>query len=374
MKRKFSIFLKKVYRSIVFWTFGFYKLVFKLLVNKKLYDSNETYYPELVSKSKFSIIFDRIKYIIKWRNIDEYYFLYGFDIKNFRDKSQFLDYKHFMQRRDYLNRTMLSNDYSFTGIMRDKFYFAVFMEKFGFNVPKSFGLINNGYIYVLKTNTNEHLSKIIEYDGDYICKPLDGIGGIGIFLLEIKKGKIIKDKEEISIEELKNLVANNRFFIQDRIPEQHPLMDSLYSKSINTLRITTARSLKTGKIEIMGCMLLMGARGALVSNWHYGGVIIDINPDGSLNKFGFSLYEKKITSHPETGVVFETFKVPLFEEAIKQSIKCHEIFYGIHSVGWDLAVLPNKVVFLEANDNWGMAAHQMVGGGLTEKFNKYYFK
>ena len=71
-------------------------------------------------------------------------------------------------------------------------------------------------------------------------------------------------------------------------------MSRLYPNAINTVRITTVRDLNTGNIELMGCMLLMGARGAVVSNWHYGGVIINIEENGYLNKYGYSLYEKKI--------------------------------------------------------------------------------
>lgn len=362
----------KFLKSIFWGLYLFPKLVAKLIFNKKYFNSSQTYFPERKLKSKLIILLEQVIHIIRWGTIEEYYFLYGFDVKGLRKKSDYLDYRYFMRRRDYLNNNL--NDYSYTGVLRDKFYFAVFMEKLGFNIPKTLGLINKQKLFLLKQSITIPIEEIVKYAGDYICKPLDGIGGIGIFLLKVKEGVLYKDNQEISTDDLHTFIGENRFLVQERIQEQHPAMASLYPKSINTLRITTARSLKTGKIEIMGCMLLMGARGALVSNWHYGGVIIDVKDDGSLDKFGFSLYEKKITQHPETGVVFETFKVPHFNEAVKESIRCHEMFYGVHSVGWDIAILPDQIQFIEGNDNWGMAAHQMVAGGLASKFKEYYYE
>jgi hypothetical protein len=209
--------------------------------------------------------------------------------------------------------------------------------------------------------------------GKYICKPLDGIGGIGIFLIEkLQSGELLVDGVKASYKDLQAKFSNARYFVQERIDKQHEKMSALYPKSINTLRITTVRDRKDNEIKLMGSMLLMGAGGSIVSNWHYGGVIINVKNDGSLDKYGFSLKKKKILSHPDTGVVFESFKVPYYDEAVKESIRCHKMFYGVHSVGWDFAILPDGVMFIEGNDNWGMAAHQMVSGGLKDKFDKYF--
>lgn len=264
--------------------------------------------------------------------------------------------------------------YSYTGIMRDKFYFAIFMETLGFRVPKTFGMSENGEIYRFDNKTNVQLESLVPNDIHLICKPIDGWCGEGIFGLKIEGNEMSCDGEKVSMENLKSKFSNGKYFLQEYIDVQHPDMNRLYSKSINTLRITTVRDVNTGKIELMGCMMLMGARNAIVSNWHYGGVIIKIEDSGYLSKYGYSFYEKRITKHPDTGVEFESFKVPYFKEAIEEAKRCHEMFYGIHSVGWDFAIAPDGPIFIEANDNWGMAAHQMVDEGLVPKFNKYFVK
>lgn len=343
------------------------------LFNYKSQYYGETYFPDLPHKSNFQIFKDQFKHILKYNCFEEYYYLYGLDIKDLRNVDDYLDYPLFMQRRDYLNTHPWKLNYSYIGILRDKFYFSLFMEKWGFPIPKSFGLIKEDKLYLSELQKDVPLEQIVNYDCNLIGKPLDGIGGIGIFLLEIALGKIYYNKKEISLEELKLVLGKKRFFLQDQIMDQHPSIRSLYPKAINTLRITTVRNLHSGEINIMGRMFLMGARDAIVSNWHYGGIIINVDPQGTFDKYGFSLYEKRITKHPETGVFFEGFKVPFFEQALKAAIKCHEMFYGVHSIGWDFAILPEGFVFIEGNDDWGMAAHQMVDKGYVQLFKENYY-
>ncbi len=336
----------------------------------------KTYYPEMKQKSGMAIILDNIVHYFKYKHFDmDYYFLYGLDIKDFRDEKDYLDYGTYMQRRDWLNNhPSKTEQYSFTGVLQDKFYFSIFMESLGFRVPKTYGLVDIDKVFLFQEKRYISIDEMFSEKHNLIAKPLDGSGGIGIFSFSTSTDRFTINGENAKVEDLKKEFAKGKFFVQDLITEQHEDMAKLYPQAINTVRVTTVRDLNTGNIEIMGCMLLMGARGAVVSNWHYGGVIINIEDNGYLNKYGFSLYEKKITKHPETGVVFETFKVPFFEECVAEAKRCHELFYGIHSIGWDFAILPDGICFIEGNDNWGMAAHQMVGGGLAAKFNKYYFK
>lgn len=366
-------YLKRIIRWIYWIGYGFPLQVYSLLGNKQLYTA-DSYYPELERKPKFSILIDQIRHIWKFHIPEEYYFLYGLDIKNFRNKNEFLDYGLLMRQRDYLNTHAFGyENYSYTGILRDKFYFSAFMEQFGFEVPRTYGLIDNGRLYSSDKKGIIPLEAILGWDCDLVVKPLNGIGGVGIFRLKVTGGNLYLNGEQSTLEEFSKLTCSERFLLQERIREQHPLMDSLYRKSINTLRITTVRDFKTNTIHVLGCMLLMGARDAMVSNWHYGGVIINVDLQGNLDKYGYSLYEKKITSHPETKIVFEDFKVPLFDKALNQAIEAHKMFYGLHSIGWDFAILKDKVVFIEGNDDWGMAAHQMVSGGIVPFFDKYFY-
>ena len=332
-----------------------------------------SYYPEKTSKSPLRIKLEQLKHICKYGRFEEYYYLYGLDVKDFRDPNDYLDYGVYMKRRDYLNSHPWGQDFSYVGILRDKFYFSLFMERMGFEVPKSFGLIFNKQLFLSAASCVVDIKNIVDSDADLIGKPLNGIGGIGIFSLRIKDGTIYYNDEKKTLAEFLSIVDNGYYFLQDRIVIQHPEVEKLYPKSINTLRITTVRNLQTGKIKVLGCMFLMGARNSHVSNWHYGGVIINVDENGFFDDYGYSLYEKRILQHPDTGVVFKSFKVPFFKEAVQKALACHSMFYGVHSIGWDFAILPDKILFIEGNDDWGMAAHQMVDRGLQKFFSENFY-
>ena len=86
--------------------------------------------------------------------------------------------------------------------------------------------------------------------------------------------------------------------------------------------------------------------------------------DGFFNlKFG-----GKIDRHPDSGVIFDGYTVPLYHEALQLCLKAHSYFYGIHSIGWDIAISENGPVIIEGNDNWGIAMFQILYGGLKKRF------
>ena len=89
-----------------FWFCSFPRQFVRLLRNKKLYDIKESYYPELEHKSKCQIFCDQFKHLLKYHHIESNYFLYGFDVKNFRRMEDYLDYGRYVSRRDYLNNPL----------------------------------------------------------------------------------------------------------------------------------------------------------------------------------------------------------------------------------------------------------------------------
>lgn len=120
---------------------------------------------------------------------------------------------------------------------------------------------------------------------------------------------------------------------------------------------------------------MLGAHGTDCSNWHFGGVSINIRKDGTLDKCGYCKIDKKITYHPDSGVVFEDYKIPYFEEAVKLAKRATECFYGFCSIGWDVAITTDGPTIIEGNDDWGIVAHQMVENrGWKKNWEQYHGK
>jgi hypothetical protein len=82
--------------------------------------------------------------------------------------------------------------------------------------------------------------------------------------------------------------------------------------------------------------------------------------------------DKRVLKHPDSGVVFEGYKIPYYEEAVALAKRCMDSFYGLKSVGWDVAITTDGPVIIEGNDDWGLAAHQMVENqGWADRYFKY---
>jgi len=74
-----------------------------------------------------------------------------------------------------------------------------------------------------------------------------------------------------------------------------------------------------------------------------------------------------ITSHPNTGFVFEGFRVPHYTTAVRMAKELHGLLYGVHSIGWDVAISPEGPVFIEGNSQWSIEGFQAPHGGLKAK-------
>lgn len=94
--------------------------------------------------------------------------------------------------------------------------------------------------------------------------------------------------------------------------DQHPAIDDIYDKSVNTLRILTFIENET--IDIVSCFIRIGAGGSVVDNGSSGGLFVGIEQDtGMLKRTGYRDMKfggGEFDRHPDTGFKFEGFKVP----------------------------------------------------------------
>ena len=66
----------------------------------------------------------------------------------------------------------------------------------------------------------------------------------------------------------------------------------------------------------------------------------------------------KSDHHPDSGVYFSGFKIPMYKEAVELVVKAHKALYGIHSIGWDVAFTIDGPILIEGNDNWAISLMQ----------------
>lgn len=328
-------------------------------------------------KSKIRLLYENLLWAFKYKEVCSYYFLYGLDLKGKKLKD-YVAYTEFRVLRNILNfrqRENLKTKYIFNylSLTRDKFIFGQFAKSLDMPHPQTIALVLNGQISYIDNNASiryEDLSSLVGENMDAFCKECTGEGGKGAFPLKIENGKFFVGDHEECYELIKKRFANTPYIIQQKI-RNHPVINNIYPNSINTVRLTTV--IRDGDICFYDAYLRTGANGSVVDNACFGGVVIGITKDGYLTDWGIRepgksehLLVKRV--HPDTGRPFAGVKLPYYEEMIKLAKRFHSYYYGIPSMGWDIAVTENGPVFLEAGEDWEIQLTQIFGGGRRKDF------
>lgn len=314
---------------------------------------SRSYWPDAPRKSKPRVLAELLWWLVRHREINHFYYLFGLDRKDTR-RDDMMSYRSFRNRRNRLNLQVAGAPYNYVCVLRDKFLFSQFLGSLGIPTPRTLALFDGATVTWLETKQKVPLQRVTEsvssrYDG--FCKPTNGTHGNGAFPLCIENGRISTNGVELSNDQLTTMISG-RFLFQERI-EQHPAMSALHPASVNTVRIISF--LRDGKPVVFCASARMGTGGRAVDNWSTGGLTIGVDAQtGELQPEAFFKpgYGGRIAQHPDTGVVFKGLRVPHFREAAQFVLHLHEYLPQIHSVGWDIAISTRGPVVLEGNDDW----------------------
>lgn len=314
-----------------------------------------SYYTEYKRKNTFRRVLDNFYWLFKYHEPNKFYNLYGLDVKDRGQLNDYQDYFHFRVERDKLNHAKSANSQII--LLRDKRLFSKYMEACGFTVPRVFTNSLNGALYDADMNRvdDSYLSNKV----DYFVKEANG--ECASFVLHIRDFQdYLAHKDEI--------IKRNCIF-QDRVI-QCEYMNKINPFSVNTLRIVTVN--KKGAPYVMVAELRIGtSKTGPVDNAAAGGVMVGINEDGTLKKYGFMKpgYGGRCTAHPDSNIIFADVQIPNWDAIVKLVCAAHKQYYNIHSIGWDIALSEDGPIFIEGNDNWEISGVQSCNGGLKKEWN-----
>ncbi|MCX5752635.1 MAG: hypothetical protein NTW97_03180 [Candidatus Krumholzibacteria bacterium] len=328
-----------------------------------------SYYPDLPAKSKARVWFELIGWLFRHGEVNVFYYSYGFDVGSV-DQSAYMPYNEFKALRNRLNDSARIGKHatSYLVLLRDKYMFSLFLSSLGFPTPKVLGFCMGDQIEWLDTHTTEGIDSLMKRPGlKVFCKTILGESAEGAFPLRVEGDTLLLDGAPVTLSDLTQRLRGG-FIIQEFI-EQHPRTAELYPSCLNTLRINTIR--KGNDIVLFAACMKMGANESTRDNWASGGLlgVVDRETGRLTREFKYRPGCGGIAvKHPQSGIVFEGFEIPYFKEAVRMAIELHSFLYGIHSIGWDVAITKNGPLIIEGNDNWVIAAHQGVEGGLKARF------
>lgn len=316
---------------------------------------SESYYPELKRKNVVLRLIENIFWALKYHRANTFYTLYGLDVVGSKGEA-FIDEKGLWKGLNKLNYS--KGVAGQVCLLRDKLLFFKYMDSNGMPVPEVFALIKDGEVY------NTRFEKIpladLKNETGYFMKDIDG--ECASFVNKVH------DYNELChlIEQKKQ----GRFILQRAI-RQSDAMSQLNPHAVNTLRVVTVYN--DGDPAVLSALLRVGtSHSGNVDNWAAGGLAIGIQENGHLKKYGLHKpgHGLKVSTHPDTGIEFEKFEVPMLEEALACACKAHKCFYEIGAIGWDIVISEQGPIFIEGNDNFEITLMQACDRPLKKEWQE----
>lgn len=359
--------IKKVY-----WAFSDWKYVLKNIPNVRQTYSGKSYYEGCPQKSVLQMYIDNLLWLIKYKELNNYYLAYGMDIMLDEKIGEYIPDSIFWKMRNRLNFEPYSGQpYNYICILRDKYLFQQYLELLQIPTPQIYAFCRGDGIRWSKSERTESVDEILSHRVDGFFKSVLGQCADAVYRIHVD-GQISLNGQVISMSGFKQILKSSSFIIQEAII-QHEDMAIFHPASVNTIRLITVNS-KYGILPFSS-IFRMGSNGRIVDNSTVGGILVGIDiQSGKLRKWGIAKHGSKgrHTTHPSTGISFDGRIVPYFTEAVELACKLHKSLYGIHSIGWDIAITDTGPVFIEGNDNWEITGPQVCEGGLWKKINDMF--
>ena len=193
-----------------------------------------------------------------------------------------------------------------------------------------------------------------------ICfKPLEGWAGHGFEIAEVR----IKDND-ICLLRLKNqtvmTVGDFKSEVIDKLHggssiieaciEQHPVLASFNSSSVNTMRLWIVR-MPDKKAEVVLGYLRIGREGSLVDNQSSGGIVapIDLITGNLRAAIDGHYHHNTYSRHPDNNRLIAGITIPYFEESIALAKRVLLAFPRTRFAGADIAVSSDGPQVIEIN-------------------------
>ena len=259
-------------------------------------------------------------------------------------------FRYGMALTDYLNFKLYKRSHKerleYFGAMREeKFYNtvspAVYKKRFTIKPDfiREFADYTRREITVPGRDDFDHFCAFLDNNEVFMSKPYDGSGGQSV---EKMRREEITDRKAFY-----DHAAANRIFLEELV-RQHPDMNVLCPASVNTIRFMTYND--KGTPILLWCGLRVGNGVNPVDNFHAEGMGVKIDVDtGKLVGVGIDKDNREFEKHPTTGVLFDGFQLPCFEEAKNMVLEACLKSDKILMIGWDIALSDKGPLIIEAN-------------------------
>lgn len=270
---------------------------------------------------------------------------------------KFYSYKHFYRKQVITQRRLewiinKVNSKDHIHLLENKTHFNRHFKQW----------VNRGWLHSSEMDLPD-FEQLCKLSTALFVKPLDSYEGKGVRRIE-------SPRRPSGIESCFNQLKSQNVIIEQELP-QHPAM-VFGNKSVNTIRINTMLD-KNGNVHIFKPVLRAGVGQAFVDNYNAGGVEYAIDTQtGIISMPGY--YHGKMTEiyHPGTDIKMPGYQIPEWDKVIDVVKAAARHIPQCRFIGWDVAITPQGIEFIEGNHNPGYVCMEYFGQtGWFNKLKKY---
>ena len=266
----------------------------------------------------------------------------------------------------------------------DKYLFAQVFGQY-IKVPSTWALIENGKLIGIELETlcEENIYSFFIKMGGGVIKDRFGTNGFQVYVFTVNQEQLYYKNKPISQNELQEIIRKfTHGIVQERIV-QGAFENSIFDKSINTVRILSVKKKDEECHEVIGALQRMGSmQSAPVDNFNQGGLVAPIDiATGRLGKVaGMFFVDENGTHmhserHPDSGALVEGMIVPRWKEIIDCVSETTRRLPYFDVIAWDFVVQDDAYMLVEINGKSSLNLFQIHGGMrhslLGEKYREH---
>lgn len=266
----------------------------------------------------------------------------------------------------------------------DKYLFAQVFGQY-VKVPVTWALIEDGKLIWIEQSalSEENIYSFFIKMGGGVIKDRFGANGFNVYVFTVDQKKLYYKNMPVSQSELQEIIREfTHGIVQERIV-QGEFENSIFDKSINTVRVLSVKKKDGESHEVIGALQRMGSmKSAPMDNFRQGGLVAPIDiATGRLGKVaGMFFVDEKgnhlhAERHPDTGHTIEGKIVPRWEEIVDCVSEITRRLPYFDLIAWDFVIRDDSCMLVEINRKSGLDVFQIHGGIrhslIGEKYREY---